>query len=75
FQPRIQGGGGSVSVWEIMAAEGVGPLVFYDGHMNGQHYISVIESLLLPYSEKISTKMIHGIVCKTMYHAINQILV
>ena len=52
FQPRIQGGGGSVSVWGLMTANGVGPLVFYDGRMNGQNYINVIESKLLPYIKK-----------------------
>ena len=52
FQPRIQGGGGSVSVWGLMTAKGVAPLVFYDGRMNGQSYINVVESKLLPYIKK-----------------------
>ncbi|CAF1663541.1 unnamed protein product [Rotaria magnacalcarata] len=43
FQPRIQGGGGSISVRGIMTAKGGGPLVFYDGRMNGPTYISIIE--------------------------------
>ena len=28
FQPRVQGGGESVSVWGVMTAKGVGPLIF-----------------------------------------------
>ncbi|CAF4163843.1 unnamed protein product, partial [Rotaria sordida] len=52
FQPRVQGGGGSVSVWGVMTAKGVGPLVFYDGRMNGPNYIDVIKPQLLPYIKK-----------------------
>ncbi|CAF3044767.1 unnamed protein product [Rotaria socialis] len=52
FQPRIQGGGGSISVRGIMTAKGGGPLVFYDGRMNGPTYISIIELVLLPFIEK-----------------------
>ena len=52
FVPRIQGGGGSVSVWGAMTSKGVGPLVFYDGRMNSQAYTNIIESHLLPYIEK-----------------------
>ncbi|CAF3997138.1 unnamed protein product [Rotaria magnacalcarata] len=33
FQPRVQGGGGSISVCGIMTAKGVGSLAFYDGHV------------------------------------------
>ena len=32
-----------------MTAEGVAPLVFYDGRLNGQHYINLIEPELLSY--------------------------
>ncbi|CAF4484534.1 unnamed protein product, partial [Rotaria magnacalcarata] len=52
FQPRVQGGGGSISVWGIMTAKGAGPLVFYDGRMNGPTCISVIEPVLLSFIEK-----------------------
>jgi transposase len=52
FKPRVQGGGGSVSVWGAMTAKGVGPLVFYDGRLNGKNYINVIQGELLPYIEK-----------------------
>ena len=31
-----------------MTAKGVGPLVFYDGRLNGQNYINLIELELLP---------------------------
>ncbi|CAF2862673.1 unnamed protein product [Rotaria sp. Silwood2] len=49
FQPRVQGGCGSISVWGLMTTKRVGPLVFYDSHMNGQNYINFIEPVLLPY--------------------------
>ena len=49
FQSRIQGGGGSISVWVAMTAKGVGPLVFYDGRMNSRSYINIIKPVLLPY--------------------------
>ena len=49
FQPRIQGGGGSISVWGAMTAKGVGPLVFYDGRINSRSYINIIKPVLLPY--------------------------
>ncbi|CAF2781502.1 unnamed protein product [Rotaria sp. Silwood2] len=52
FRPRVQGGGGSISVWGAMTAKGVGPLVFYDGRMNGKNYIDVIQNELLPYIKK-----------------------
>ena len=32
-----------------MTAKGVGPLVFYDGRLNEQNYINLIEPELLPY--------------------------
>lgn len=35
-----------------MTAKGLGSLVFYDGRMNGENYISVIEPNLLPYVKK-----------------------
>ena len=31
FQPHVQGEGGSISVWVVITAKAVGPLVFYDG--------------------------------------------
>lgn len=49
FKPRIQGGGGSISVWGVMTYKGVGPLIFYDGRLNGQNYINIIKPQLLPY--------------------------
>jgi len=35
-----------------MTAKGVGPLVFYDGRMNGPNYIDVIKPQLVPYIKK-----------------------
>ena len=34
-----------------MKAKGVGSLVFYDGRMNSQNYINLIEPELLPYTK------------------------
>ena len=52
FQPRMQCGGGSVSVFGCMTAEGVGPLVFYDGRMDGENYVKILETELVPYVRK-----------------------
>ena len=49
FQPRIQGGGSSISAWGAMTAKGVDPLVFYDGRMYSRSYISIIKPVLLSY--------------------------
>lgn len=52
FEPPVQGGGGSVSVWGVMTAKGVGPLAFYDGRMNGENYIDVIKPHLSTFIKK-----------------------
>jgi hypothetical protein len=49
FQPRKQGGGGSVSLWGCFAAAGTGPLVFYTGRLNSSAYINVIKNTLPPF--------------------------
>ena len=46
FVPRMQKGGGSVSVWGCMTSAGTGPLVFYEGRVNGQAYIQIIGDAL-----------------------------
>ena len=46
FVSRIQKGGGSISMWGCMTSEGIGDLVFYDGHVNGETYIHVIGDTL-----------------------------
>ena len=35
FVPRMQNGGGSVSVWGCMTSSGLSNLVFYEGRVNG----------------------------------------
>ena len=50
FQVRVQGADRSFSVWEVMTAKGVGPLlVFYDGRLDGSTYINMIKNHLLLY--------------------------
>ena len=46
FMPRVQGGGGSVSVWGCMSGGARGPLVIYSGNLNSRAYIQLIEEAL-----------------------------
>lgn len=39
FLPRLQNGGGGVSVWGCMTSAGVGPLVFYEGRVIYEHIL------------------------------------
>ena len=42
----------SLASEELLIAKAVGPLVFYDGRMNGRNYIDVIKHELVPYIKK-----------------------
>ena len=53
FQPRIQGGGGSVSVWGYFTAHGTGLLLFYEGRLNARSYIDLISEELPSYFDNI----------------------
>jgi hypothetical protein len=58
-----------------MTAKGVGPLVFYDGRMNGQTYINIIKSQLLPYiKQNFKENDTWYIMYKTIHLAANQLL-
>ena len=46
FVPKVQGGGGCVSVWGCIAGGARGPLVMYSGKLNGGAYVKVIEEAL-----------------------------
>jgi transposase len=46
FVPRMQKGGGCVSVWGCMTSAGTGPLMFYEGRVNGRDYIQIIGDVL-----------------------------
>ena len=48
FQPRIQGGGGEVSVWGCITFKGVGMLVVYQGRLNANSYQEVAFRGLAP---------------------------
>ncbi|GFW00264.1 transposable element Tcb2 transposase [Trichonephila clavipes] len=44
--PTVKNGGGSVMVWECMAASGVGKLVFIDGIMHKMAYLNILQNNL-----------------------------
>ena len=46
FVPKVQGDGGIVSVWGCMSTGARGPLVIYNGRLNGPAYVKVIEEAL-----------------------------
>ncbi|CAF4580801.1 unnamed protein product, partial [Didymodactylos carnosus] len=49
---RAQGGGGCVSVWGCMTAEGIGPLTVYKGRVNGKKYIDMLNLSLPSFIKK-----------------------
>ncbi|CAF4526349.1 unnamed protein product [Rotaria socialis] len=51
FVPKVQGGGGSISVWGCMAGGARGPLVIYSGKVDGRAYVSIIEEALPSFIE------------------------
>ena len=51
FVPKVQGGGGCVSVWGCMVGGGRGPLVMYSGRLSGRSYVQVIEEALSLFIE------------------------
>ncbi|CAF1140677.1 unnamed protein product [Didymodactylos carnosus] len=52
FRARVQGGGGCVSVWGCMTAEGIGSLVVYKGRVNGKKYIEMLNLSLPSFIKK-----------------------
>ncbi|CAF3008047.1 unnamed protein product [Rotaria socialis] len=51
FVPKVQGGGGSVSVWGCMVGGARGPLVIYSGKVDGPAYVNIIEEALPSFIE------------------------
>ena len=51
FIPRVQGGGGSVSVWGCMSGGARGPLMIYTGRVYGAAYIEIIKDALPMFIE------------------------
>ncbi|CAF4587532.1 unnamed protein product, partial [Rotaria socialis] len=51
FVPRVQGGGGTVSVWECMSGDARGPIMIYTDKMNGPAYIKTIQDALPMFIE------------------------
>jgi len=50
--PTVKHGGGSVTVWGVFSAQGVGPLVEINGIMNAAIYKDILEQNLLTYAEE-----------------------
>lgn len=50
--PTVKHGGGSVMVWGVFSAQGVGPLVEINGNMNAAIYKDILERNLLAYAEE-----------------------
>ncbi|CAF4622808.1 unnamed protein product, partial [Rotaria socialis] len=49
--PKMQGGGGSISVWGCMVGGARGPLVIYSGKFDGPAYVKIIEEALPSFIE------------------------
>ena len=47
----MQGGGGNVSVWGYISGSACGPLVIYNGRVNGAAYIEIIKDALSMFIE------------------------
>ena len=43
--PTVTHGGGSVLVWGVFSADGLGPLVFFEGIMNGPKYNEILKNI------------------------------
>ena len=52
FVPRMQKGGGKISLWVCMISEGIVDLVFHDGRVNGETYIHVIGHTLTRFIKR-----------------------
>jgi len=50
--PTVKHGGGSVTVWGVFSAQGIGPLVEINGIMNAAIYKDILEQNLLIYAEE-----------------------
>ena len=51
--PTVKRGGGSVLVWGVFSANGLGPLVLVEGIMNDPKYKVILKNNLFPYSNSI----------------------
>ncbi|CAF5159686.1 unnamed protein product, partial [Rotaria magnacalcarata] len=50
-QPRVRKGGG-VGIWSYLTCHGLGPIVFYDGSLNSDKYIDILDQHLPTAYEK-----------------------
>jgi transposase len=55
FRPRLQGGGGSVSVWGCFTASGPGPILFYEGRLNRFRYVTLMGAVLPQLVDDLSS--------------------
>jgi transposase len=46
--PRLQGGGGSIGIWGCITFNGTGLHTLYDGRLNAERYIEILENALIP---------------------------
>ncbi|CAF2057629.1 unnamed protein product [Rotaria magnacalcarata] len=51
FVPKMQGGGGGISVWGCMVGGARGPLVIYSGKVDGPAYVKIMEEALPSFIE------------------------
>ena len=72
FVPRVQGGGGSVSVWGCISGGARGSLVVYSGRVNGPSYINIIQEYLTLLKVHSVKQIPTGSSCKTMHRLINR---
>lgn len=45
--PTVRHGDGIIMIWGCMTADGVGVMFVYEGRMNSQKYINVLETILI----------------------------
>lgn len=48
--PRVQAGGGGLTVWAAFHAGGKTDLVFLDGNLNQHRYLDILEETLVPFA-------------------------
>lgn len=54
FRPRLQGGGGNVSVWGCFTASGPGPILAYQGRLTSAAYVNLISAALPQFIDDLS---------------------
>lgn len=55
--PTVKFGGGKVSVWACLHADGVGPIVRINGNLNGERFHSILTTHTIPYLKKLDREL------------------